>query len=325
MGALGNLRKVVFLKPFFAVRDSIMNSTGLFKVKSSVKRRFSYLKWKLEDGRKRRIIAKQISRLPDSFLHKESSFSPVLTVSLTSYGKRVGNSAPYAIYSILNQTVIPDRIVLNLDKETWNDNNIPVLLKKLKKNGVTIQFVEDIGPHTKLLPTLSRYPDDVIITVDDDVYYEPDTIEELLNAYQQSDGETVICRAGKCLIKDNGRFGRYSEQPDLSVYSDSPFKLPFGFAGVLYPPHIFSDEVFNVELIKRLCPKADDIWFGVTELHEGIRVDYLENSSWKETSIDRNEEFNPSVSNALYIKNDLDGQNDVQWTALMDHYFGDEV
>ena len=323
MGALGNLRKVVFLKPFFAVRDSIMNSTGLFKVKSSVKRRFSYLKWQLEDGRKRRIIAKKISRLPDSFLHKESSFSPVLTVSLTSYGKRVGNSAPYAIYSILNQTVIPDRIVLNLDKETWNDNNIPVLLKKLKKNGVTIQFVEDIGPHTKLLPTLSRYPDDVIITVDDDVYYERNTIEELWSAYLASNRRTVICREGKCLIKEGNYFKPYSEQPNLSEFSDSPYKLPFGVAGVLYPPHIFSDEIFNIELIKRLCPKADDIWFGVMELIEGIQVEYIKNNSWTGTSVDRNEEYNPAISRALYMQNDLNGQNDVQWEAMMDYYFGE--
>ena len=321
----GNLRQVAFLKPFIAARDSLMKRMGLFKVKSSVKRRFSYIKWRFEDSRKRKSTAKQILQLPDSFLKREHSFSPMLTVSLTSYGKRVENSSPYAIYSILNQTVLPDRIVLNLDKKTWNEDNIPALLKKLERIGVTIQYVDDIGPHTKLLPTLSHYPDDVIITVDDDVYYEQNTVEELLNAYQKSDGKAVICRAGKCLIKDSGRFGLYSEQPDLSVYSDSPFKLPFGFAGVLYPPHIFSDEVFNVELIKRLCPKADDIWFGVTELREGIRVDYLENSSWKENSVDRNEEFNPSVSNALYIKNDLDGQNDVQWTALMDYYFGDRV
>lgn len=325
MGVLGNLRKVAFLKPFIAARDSLMKRMGLFKVKSSVKRRFSYIKWRFEDSRKRREIAKHISQLPDSLLFREHTFSPTLTVSLTSYGKRVENSSPYAIYSILKQTVLPDRIVLNLGKKTWDGDNLPTLLKKLERVGVTVQFVDDIGPHTKLLPTLSRYPDDVIITVDDDVYYEPDTIEELLNAYQQSDGKTVICRAGKCLIQDNGCFGLYSEQPDLSVYSDSPFKLPFGFAGVLYPPHIFSDEVFNIELIKRLCPKADDIWFGVTELREGIRVDYLENSSWKENSVDRNEEFNPSVSSALYIKNDLDGQNDVQWTALMDHYFGEGV
>lgn len=325
MGVLGRLRQEAFLKPLFSVRDSIMRRTGLFKVKSSIKRRCSFIKWRIEDNRRRKRIVKHILQLPPSILHKDSAFSPMVTVSLTSYGKRVENSSPYAIYSILNQTVLPDRIVLNIDKKKWNKNNIPILLKKLEKLGVIIQFVEDIGPHTKFLPTLSRYPDDVIITVDDDVYYEQNTIEELLNAYWDSDRRTVICRAGKCLIKEGNCFKPYSEQPDLSESSDSPYKLPFGFAGVLYPPHIFTNEVFNIDLIKRLCPKADDLWFGVMELREGIQVSYLKNSSWKEFSVDRNEEYNPAVSGALYRQNDLDGQNDVQWKALMDYYFRERV
>ena len=325
MGVLGRLRQKAFLKPLFSVRDSIMRRTGLFKVKSSIKRRYSYVKWRIEDNRRRKRIEKHILQLPPSLLHKESAPSPMVTVSLTSYGKRVENSSPYAIYSILNQTVLPDRIVLNIDKKKWNKNNIPILLKKLEKLGVIIQFVDDIGPHTKLLPTLSHYPDDVIITVDDDVYYERNTIEELLSAYMHSDKRTVICREGKCMIKEGDRFITYSKQPNLSVFSGSPYKLPFGVAGVLYPPHIFSNEIFNIELIKRFCPKADDIWFGVMELREDIRVEYIENNSWAGTSVDRNEEYNPAVSEALYRQNDLDGQNDVQWKALMDYYFGERV
>ena len=302
-----------------------MKKTGLFHVKSCIKRRLSYVKWWLEDTSRRNRIKKEIRHLPASVLQNKKSFSPLLTVSLTSYGKRVKNFAPYAVFSILNQTVLPDRIVLNLDKNSWDKNNIPALLKKLEKLGVVIQFVEDIGPHTKFIPTLSRYPDDVIITVDDDVYYERNTIEELWNAYWTSDRRTVICRAGKCLIKENDRFKLYSKQPDLSEFSDSPCKLPFGVAGVLYPPHLFSDEIFNIGQIKRLCPKADDIWFGIMELREKIKVDYIKNNSWTGTSLDRNEEYNPSVSGALYWQNDLDGQNDVQWSALMDYYFGDKV
>lgn len=322
----GRLRQVAFLKPFISARDSLMKRMGLFKVKSSIKRKYSYLKWRFEDNRRRKKIERRISQLPDSFLHKEGrSFSPMLTVSLTSYGKRVEKSSPYAIYSILDQTVLPDRIVLNIDKKKWNKDNIPAVLKKLERIGVIIQFIDDIGPHTKLLPSLSHFPDDVIITVDDDVYYEQNTIEELLNAYKNSDKKTVICREGKCLIKEDGCFRPYSKQPALSKFSDSPYKLPFGVAGVLYPPHIFSDEIFNIELIKRLCPKADDIWFGVMELRESIKVEYLINNSWTRTSVDRNEEYNPSVSGALYLLNDWEGQNDVQWKALMDYYKIDNI
>ena len=120
MGVFGHLRQIAILQPVFSARDRLMKRLGLFKVKSSIKRRVSFIKWQIEDNRRRKSIARHISRLPDSFFQKEDSFDPTLTVSLTSYGKRVESSAPFAIYSILSQTVLPDRIVLNLDKTRWN-------------------------------------------------------------------------------------------------------------------------------------------------------------------------------------------------------------
>ena len=48
-----------------------------------------------------------------------------LTVSLTSHGKRVADFAPFAIYSIFQQKVLPNRIVLNINQEKWNDGNQP--------------------------------------------------------------------------------------------------------------------------------------------------------------------------------------------------------
>ena len=322
MGFFHRMRKVRFLQPLFLIRDSFLRKVGFFKLKSRLKERIRFAKWRVEDNRRRKDIDKIIRGLAPNYLKLNASASK--EINLTSYGKRVKSFAPYAIYSILQQDLLPDRIVLNLDKTKWNDDNIPILLKKLQESGVTIQYVEDIGPHTKLIPSLLSFPDDVIITADDDVYYDPTMISELYSAYCLSDRRSVICRTGKCLLKENGRFKVYSMQPDLDDNNRSEYKLPFGVGGVLYPPHIFSEEVFNIGNLRSLCPTADDIWFGIMEIRDHIRVEYIENNSWTGNSdIDRNEEYNASVSGALYFKNDNEGRNDIQWKAMMSHYFGE--
>ena len=46
-----------------------------------------------------------------------------------------------------------------------------------KKFGLQIEYYEEnIKSYTKLLPSLQKYPDDIIITVDDDAYYLPNLI-----------------------------------------------------------------------------------------------------------------------------------------------------
>jgi hypothetical protein len=100
-------------------------------------------------------------------------------VTLTSYGKRVKSTAPYTICSLLNQTLAPDRIILWLA----NGTKIPPILKVLTQKGLEIKYCEDIKSYKKLIPALKQFPDDVLITADDDVYYPENWFEQLKNAY----------------------------------------------------------------------------------------------------------------------------------------------
>ena len=118
--------------------------------------------------------------------------TPQLIVSLTSYGRRVADIVPYTLVSLLKQTVMPDRIILWLDKESWNDENIPKKLQQLIKYGIEIRFCKDIRSYTKLVPTLTLYPEDVIVTVDDDVIYKRDVVENLYSSYLK-DSSKIYC------------------------------------------------------------------------------------------------------------------------------------
>lgn len=315
---MAKLRTYKMLKPIFIMRDWLWSKLGLFALKKSIKRKWYFKKAAKEDEARRRLIAEKIMQLPDNMIRPVKGTN--LIVSMTSYGYRLEKTCPYALYSILLQKHLPNRIVLNIDQNKWNNDNIPELLKKLQRVGVEINYTEDIGPHTKFIPTLKKYPDDIIITADDDVYYDEGMIDELYRIYEQCSKSSIICRDGKYITKKDGKILPYSLLPDISESKDIDAKMPFGVAGVLYPPHIFGDEIFNISTLRILTPKADDIWFAAMELYYGIQVKYVRNNSWEGISVDRNEEYNESVSGALYLSNDLQNQNDVQWDAVVEYY-----
>lgn len=299
-----------------------MEKFHLFEVKKNFKQWAYFKRAKVEDALRRRQIAKQIRKLPANMLAL-STKCPNIIVSMTSYGKRVNSSAAYALYSILTQKQLPNRIVLNLNQEKWNDENIPKLLKCLQNAGVEINFCEDVGPHTKLLPALRKFPNDIIITTDDDIYYDDTLVSELFDGFNQSDKRSVICRDGKYICKHNGAYLPYSRNPHCNEKCNDEIVsiIPFGVGGVLYPPHVFSDEIFNKDVFRELCRFADDVWFGVMELRECVNVVYLRtNSRNKSIPVDREIAYSWTNSKNLMFLNDTLGKNDEQYAALLKYY-----
>lgn len=296
------LRDIKILRPIFIVRDFIMDKFGLFSLKHKIKNYIQFKRLKYEDEKKRLRVAEAIMSFPEGWLQVHGIANVI--ISLTSHGDRVERAAPYAIYSILSQKMIPKRIILNLNKDKWSDDNLPFLLQHLQKVGVDIAYVDDIGPYTKYLPTLKEYPNDVIVTIDDDIYYDSSMLEELFSAYRESDQKSIICRNGMRLHKKDGKFITYSEQSHISTCDDEP-GIPFGVSGVLYPPHIFDDEIFNSNVYKKICPFTDDLWFGIMALRRHVDVLYVHENSWESACVvDNNDEFNQELSTAMHFAND---------------------
>ncbi len=63
---------------------------------------------------------------------------------------------------------------------------IPDLLKKVCFYGcVDIKYYKNIRSYKKLIPSLIYYPDDIIITCDDDIFYRSNMVSDLINAYNK--------------------------------------------------------------------------------------------------------------------------------------------
>lgn len=185
-----------------------------------------------------------------------------IIVSMTSYGRRISSSVVYySIVSVLRQSVQPDKVTLWIDKTRWTEELLPRKLKSLIPKGVEYKFCKDLRSYTKLIPALQEYPNDIIITFDDDIIYPRNTIQQLYDEYQKHP-DSICCLNPLEVRVIDGIPGKYETWTFCANNVENNVKIfPCGVEGVLYPPHSLSEEVKDENLFKALCPLADDIWF----------------------------------------------------------------
>lgn len=191
-----------------------------------------------------------------------------IIVSLTTYGKRLYD-VHLAIESIMEQTMKANRIILWLENDL-KDFPLPKTLLLQQERGLEIRFCEDIRSYKKLIPTLELYPDDAIITIDDDLIYEFDLLENLIKPYL-IDPQYIYCH----------RFHRmkFDDKNNLLPYKQWEWRcndtqalisnFPTTGGGTLFPPNSLDKEVLNKKVFMDICKYADDIWFKAMSLKKG--------------------------------------------------------
>lgn len=182
---------------------------------------------------------------------------PRIIVSLTSYPLRI-KSVWKVIECILRQGIKPDKIVLYLTKsQVMSVEKLPKSLLAQRNRGLEIRLCPDeIRSHTKYFYAMQAFPDDLVITVDDDLFYRTDLIENLLQWHHEYPKAIITNWVKKILPTTHF----YKEWPDVHIPSVSNQFLLLGVNGVLYPPHCMYKDIFNISMIQDLCLTADDIW-----------------------------------------------------------------
>jgi len=126
--------------------------------------------------------------------HRGGDELPV--VSLTTVPQRIGQMKP-TLVSLLRQTLPPKEIRINLGRDLFRDTPLPSFLDGLAL--VRVHWVErDVGPATKYIPTLERFAGtrQLIVIVDDDMYYGDRLLADLVAAERASNGAKVYCANG---------------------------------------------------------------------------------------------------------------------------------
>ncbi|MEP5253965.1 MAG: hypothetical protein ABJQ39_02820 [Winogradskyella arenosi] len=243
--------------------------------------------------------------------------SSELVVSLTSIPKRI-HFVPLVVKSMLNQTYKPKKIVLWLGLELFpnKEADLPKALLDLKSHGLLICFREDLKPHTKYFYAFKSYPEELIVTVDDDLFYPKDLLNRLMLTYKKYPHCVIAHRVRYIQVNKNAVLP-YRNWPinPKGMRNPSHKLLATGVGGVLYKPSLFTDDLLEKTSLKKLCLNADDIWLKAHEIKDTIPVVFTHYYFRPFIEIAKSQE------QGLHNKNVFNHGNDIQITDTFS-YFG---
>lgn len=191
-----------------------------------------------------------------------------IIVSLTSFPKRI-EKVWMVIESIFNQTHKPDKIVLTLSELQFPEKKIPQKLLEQTKRGLEIIWTEDdIRSHKKYYYVMQKYPNAIILTVDDDILYEKSLIEKLLEFHEKYP-TCILCNWGAIKV---GKEYIHWRNLLLKLKEPSYEILQIGVGGVLYPPNSLYKDVFRKDVFLDICPLADDLWLNAMAVLNNTKI-----------------------------------------------------
>jgi hypothetical protein len=232
------------------------------------------------------LIKSHLVKIRNSFLEKKIKWNYPLTkcginkkerdtpvvVSLTTIAPRL-RLVSLTLRTLLSQSFRPDKVILWLSEhnlkgeKTIFKDRLPEELTELKNHGLEIRFNKDVGSHGKLIYALKEFPNAIIVTSDDDVIYPKNWLERLYQSYTEHPEAIHSYRARLISFKNTDELESYFDwTTTLCPTEKSLLTFPLGVDGVLYPPGVFNNEVFNEEMFRKICPTADDVWFKAMSL-----------------------------------------------------------
>ena len=175
-------------------------------------------------------------------------------VTLTSTPSRISKIEP-VLESIFSNTLTPDLVVINVPfrySRTNEEYIIPEFLT-IHNHRIVLNRCEDMGPITKLVPTLDMaLGESNIITIDDDIIYPPNFLSGLVEA-SLNDTESSFCYSGF----------DYSQGILCNVNEDlGDCMVAEGVCGVLYKGNFFEDDFYDyisATAACRSCFYYDDV------------------------------------------------------------------
>jgi hypothetical protein len=152
--------------------------------------------------------------------------------------------------------------VIHISEEDWKQAEKDFIrpAKFRFHDRVIIEQCENLKPANKIIHTAKKFPEENIITFDDDVIYPRDRVEILANRHKEYPKNPVAFRnrrvsfTGEKIIP----YSQWKLQHDK--YGPNSLNFPTTVSGSLYPAGIFPESFFDIQTYKSICLNNDDVW-----------------------------------------------------------------
>ncbi len=238
---------------------------------------------------------------------------PRIIVSLTSHPRRISTIVP-VIDSLLRQTLKPDMLILWLAKEEFpqREQSLPERLRRYTKFGLQIKWCENLKSYKKIVPALIKYPEDIIVTADDDIIYSEDWLEKLFISHIKYPKQILGHHAYSYSLNQNNEL----EPPDVYTTSGllDGIKILGSGGGALFPPHLLYKDTTNIELIQKVAPTNDDYWLWAMAHLNGTPIRLIDNF------MDNIVCVKDTLNSGLWENTNSHGEGSRQFMNIINHY-----
>ena len=194
----------------------------------------------------------------------------MISVNITTTLDRADLCAQ-AVFSIINQTLTPDKICIWLSKEPYlRDKGFtspPTWVNELNKikDIIEVHWTENTGPYRKLLPALRSATDsDLVITADDDIVYGRNWLHALILEHKKNPAKIIAARVRKTQTNILGKRKSYIHWPIIKTRAEvsAGFVVTHG-GGAIFQRRLISERLINDDSYLSICPTTDDLWYSM--------------------------------------------------------------
>ena len=244
-----------------------------------------------------------------------------LIVTLTSFPERI-KEVHLGITTLLNQTLKPDMIILWLAEEEFpqKEKDLPPALLNLQKYGLTIKWCENLKSYKKIIPALLEYPEDILVTADDDLFYPKDWLELLYNSYTRNPNFIHCHRMKEISIKKEGQNSTVKYlTANVDFQDENKTYIATSGAGILFPPHSLYKENTHSELFLEFAPQGDDLWLSAMAELNDTKIKLADGHINQLYYINPFRDYELVNAKTLFSTNKL-GLNDTQIQSIIEYY-----
>lgn len=196
-------------------------------------------------------------------------------VSLTTIPARI-DKVWMTIESLLRQKEKPDKILLWLAEDEFRETPIPKTLRMQEKRGLEIRYCNNLKSYKKFYYSMLEFPDDYVLTVDDDSIYSERMLREML-AVSNMYPNCIVCNRSHRIRSDKQgvfEYLRWHSYDDRRNISDVPSYQNFftGNGGVLFPVRLLDKSIFDHETFMKIAPTADDAWLNFAAWESKVKI-----------------------------------------------------
>ena len=210
----------------------------------------------------------------------EGNVKQKVIVSMTTILGRMNRLLQNLPY-ILNQSYHYDKLIINVDDNLTKEDY--EWYENLKDRDSRIEINKSEAKWrscNKLIPTLKKYPHDVIITLDDDVAYPIDTISQLMEWHEKHleciiahEINPIVLNSKYVVSGDNVVSNEYVSY--LNNYDVMLMQVEWGkylSNCALFPPYSFDDDIYDYDkMIQCTDGTHDELWFWINSTIHGVQ------------------------------------------------------